>query len=420
MDLAWIALVALALVVLASCFHVGNPGVVALTLAWLVAAFAAPRFETPVTAKSLNEAFPAELFLILLGVSLLFAQAETNGTLARVASAAQSLCRGRAVLVPPLFFVLTAGIGTVGPGNIASAGLFAPVAMATAHRAGIPPLVMALMVGHGAIVSGLSPFTAAGRVVAKALSEAGLEDVGWRLYAANLVVNAAVAAAGFLLFGGRRLIGVRLDATAAGDGGPREREGLSGRQILTLVVVAAVLLGVVLTGTNIGSAATAGAALLFLARAADERESFAKIPWSVIVMVCGVSTLAGIVERAGGTQRFADLVGRFATPETLAPVVAFGTGIVSIYSSTTGVVLPVFLPMAARLAAAVEGAAPLDVALAVLVGGNLVDVSPLSTVGALCLAGLPIAGDRRVLFRGLLLWGFAMAVVAAFVCAVFL
>jgi hypothetical protein len=51
--------------------------------------------------------------------------------------------------------------------------------------------------------------------------------------------------------------------------------------------------------------------------------------------------------------------------------------------------------------------------LAVLIGGNLVDMSPLSTIGALCVAAAPEGVDRRVLGNQLLAWGFALALLAA-------
>ena len=49
------------------------------------------------------------------------------------------------------------------------------------------------------------------------------------------------------------------------------------------------------------------------------------------------------------------------------------------------------------------------------IGGHLVDVSPLSTIGALCVAGAP-ADDSRPLFNKLLAWGLSMCVVGAMLC----
>ena len=76
-------------------------------------------------------------------------------------------------------------------------------------------------------------------------------------------------------------------------------------------------------------------------------------------------------------------------------MIAFVTGAISIYSSTSGVVLPTFLPLAPRLVEQVGGGNPLAVALSINVGSSLVDVSPLSTLGALCVAALADPDARR-------------------------
>ena len=72
MDLAWLSLLALLAVVAVSCTTRVNPGIVAIVLAWAIVALAGPWFPTPPTMKALWAAFPGELFLTLLGVSLLF------------------------------------------------------------------------------------------------------------------------------------------------------------------------------------------------------------------------------------------------------------------------------------------------------------------------------------------------------------
>src|SRR5262249_905854 len=81
-----------------------------------------------------------------------------------------------------------------------------------------------------------------------------------------------------------------------------------------------------------------------------------------------------------------------------------GWGLVSVYSSTTGVVVAAFLPLGPGLAARLPGCDTILLASAVVVGGNISDSSPLSTIGALCLAAAP-AEDRKALFARLLGWG---------------
>jgi hypothetical protein len=56
------------------------------------------------------------------------------------------------------------------------------------------------------------------------------------------------------------------------------------------------------------------------------------------------------------------------------------------------------------------------IASSINVGGHLVDVSPLSTIGAICIASAAAGTDRQALFNKVLAWGLSMAVVGAVVC----
>jgi di/tricarboxylate transporter len=150
--------------------------------------------------------------------------------------------------------------------------------------------------------------------------------------------------------------------------------------------------------------------------AADHKEAIRKMPWGVIVMVCGLTVLISLLEKTSGMDLFSALLAKLATPATVTGVVAFVTGIVSVYSSTSGVVLPAFLPTVPGLVEQLGGGDPLAIASSMNVGSHLVDVSPLSTIGALCLAALPAGEDAQALFRRLLIWGFSMCVVGAVAC----
>jgi di/tricarboxylate transporter len=184
---------------------------------------------------------------------------------------------------------------------------------------------------------------------------------------------------------------------------------------VTLGVMAVLLGSVILFDVNVGMGAFAGSVVLVLTRSADDAQAIARMPWRVILMVCGVTVLIALLERTQGIDLLVSLVARVSTPDTVTGVVAFLTGVVSIYSSTSGVVLPAFLPMVPGLSQELGGVSSFAIASSMNVGGHLVDVSPLSTIGALCIAAAPIA-DSRDLFNKMLAWGLSMSVVGAALC----
>jgi len=69
-----------------------------------------------------------------------------------------------------------------------------------------------------------------------------------------------------------------------------------------------------------------------------------------------------------------------------------------------------------ELVTKVGGGDPLAVALSINVGSSLVDVAPLSTLGALCVAAVSDHATARILFKQLMIWGFSMALVGALLC----
>src|SRR4051794_30052472 len=415
-DLAWISLAALVITVVISCTVSVNPGVVALVFAWLIGTYLVPAGGKAIGFKGVVAGFPSELFLTLAGVTLLFSQAEANGTLARVTRAAVRCCRGNAGLIPVAFFGLALVLASIGAGNIAAAALVGPMAMAVAGRAKIPAFLMTIMVAHGAVAGALSPFAPTGIIADELMGRMGMSGHSTRFYLANLLANAAVAFAGYAAFGGLALFRRRVDEAVDGlatDGLPPTLEA---RHKLTLAVIAALIVGVVGLGAQVGMAAFACAAVLSLAGAADDKAAIRAMPWGVMLMVCGVTVLTALLEKTGGLDLFTTILGRFSTRGSVAGVIAFVTGIVSVYSSTSGVVLPAFLPGVPGLVEKLGGGDPLAIASSILVGGHLVDVSPLSTIGALCVAGAGAGEDRRSLFNRVLAWGMSMSVVGAIIC----
>ena len=295
-------------------------------------------------------------------MTLLFGVAQANGTMAALTQRSLALTAGRASLLPLLFFALACVVSTMGPGAIATLALLAPLAMAAGVRAGVPVLLTALMIGNGANAGNLSPFSAVGVIVSSAMGKAGLEGNEWRVWAANFTAHALAGVIAWALFGGPKLL--RDDTRLA----PEAHQPLGRAHRITLAVGALWVVSVVLFKVNLGLAAFAAAALLVLARTGDDTAMLKAVPWSVLVMVCGVSVLIGVLDGTGGMALFTDLLARVSSPASVNGVIAFITGTISTYSSTSGVVYPTFLPTVPGLVERLGGGNPLEIALSINVG----------------------------------------------------
>ena len=440
MDVATLSLGALAVAIVVSCTIRLHVGFLAISLAWVVGVYFAG-----MSAAEVMGGFPTRLFLTLAGVTLLFSQAQANGTLDLIAHKAVLLCRGNVGVMPMMFFLLSFVLASIGPGNIAATALMAPMGMAVAGQVGIPAFLMAIMIGNGANAGSLSPIAPTGVIVNGVMDEIGLGGYEVSTYLNNMMAHLVVVFVAYFLLGGWRLLGryhrgalvvptrERAEGDAGGTGGVAGTTGAGGpadgaggaadgagsferRHWITIGVIGTLLVGVILFDVNVGLGAYACAIVLALLKAGDESEAVRIMPWRVIMMVCGVTVLISVLDATGGLELFTRVLAGVSTANTVTAVMAFTTGFISIYSSTSGVVLPAFLPTVPGLAAQVGGVEPLAIASSMNVGAHLVDVSALSTLGALCMASAPKHEDSRKLFNKLMAWGLSMTVVGGFTC----
>ena len=399
------SLIALLLAIALSFASRVNVGIVALPLAWAVGAYAGR------PADAIVGGFPTSLFVTLAGVTLLFSLAETNGTVLQLATRLSALARGRARLLPPIFFLIACVLSTMGPGAIPAVALIIPIAFATAAPARIPVFLTALMVANGANAGNLSPVSAVGIIANTRMASVGLGGHELKVWAANFLAHAIVAAVAYAVL--VRQVPARTAVATV------QPPALTRQQWVTVVMILMWIAAVLAFGAPLGLAAFAASVAIVVLHGADEGAALKAMPWSAIVMVCGVATLVATAERVGGLELFTKLLAALATPATINGVIAFVTGVISSCSSTSGVVLPTFLPTVPGLVQQVGGGDPLAVALSINVGSSIVDVSPLSTIGAICVAAIADAAVARGLFKKMLIWGLAMTVVGAVLCLLF-
>jgi Na+/H+ antiporter NhaD/arsenite permease-like protein len=416
MSLPVLSILAFAVAIVISCVSEINVGILAVAFA-----FAVGVGFGDMTAGQVTAGFPSNLFLILVGVTLFFTLANVNGTLDKVSRHSMKLARGNAGMIPLIFFLLAAALSSIGAGNIATTAMLAPVAMAVAGRIGVSGFLMTLMVCSGANAGALSPFAPTGVISNGLLARIDITGQEWPTYFNSLFAQGFVGLTGYFLLGGYKLFsrgpvsGTKgLDDVMVGQEGP-----MTWNQKLTVVMIGMVLVAVLFFSVDVGMAAFLASTVLVLSRAADESAAVKAMPWNVIVMVTGVTVLISILERNGGMDLFTSILARFSTETSVTGVIAFVTGVISAYSSSSGVVMPAFLPTIPGLIERLGGGDPIAIASSINVGAHLVDVSPLSTLGALCIANAAPNEDRKKLFNKLLAWGLSMSVVGAFICWLF-
>jgi di/tricarboxylate transporter len=413
MSLPVISLIALILAIIVSVLTERNIGTLALGLSLVVGYYIGGKKVADIIGG-----YPTSLFLMLAGVTYLFALAQVNGTLEKITKYAIKSVRGKVGLLPIVLFFLAFILSSIGPGHISISALLAAPAMLLAEEVGIPPLLMALVVGNGAQAGAMSPIAPTGIIAQGILEKMGVTGFGFTLWMNMLVTHVAASALAYFLFGGLKLWKIK-------DQGKLESllnievEPFNKQQITTLVGVAALILGVVVFKLDVGLGAFGIGAILSLLKVADESKAIKAMPWNTILMVTGVTVLVSLMSKIGGMDLFADIMAKFSTPFTATLVIGFIAAIISAYASTSGVILPAFLPMAPLLLTKIGGGSLLALISTIVVAGHLTDMSPLSTTGAVFIAQAGEKTDKSKIFRDMMIWGLSMSVVGAVISWLF-
>lgn len=408
MNIEVISLIGLAVTIILGSVRTDlNIGLFSVSIAYIIGVYFAG-FELTV----ISSFFPSELFLMLLGITLLIYISKENKTLDILADISLLISHGHPNILPIFFFFASFILSAVGAGNIAATALVAPFAMGIAHRTGINMLMMIILVCTGANAGTFSPIAATGVINLGLINKIGIYDkeLPIRIFIWTAMIQSCSAAAAYIIFRGYKLQ-KKTKQHHIKDNKPVIK--LNVKQIITLVSVIILFISVTIFNIPVGLGAFVISSILFLLKAADQKLVIKALPWNILLLVCGIMVLIGVVEKTGGLNMATTLIAGYASPKLLYSTISLVSSLVSIYSSSSGVVMPTFISMLPGLLQKVGSGDIVKMVIAVDIGSHMVDVSPLSTLGALCLASVSDTVDKTKLFRGLLIWGFAMALFGA-------
>ncbi|MFE4083053.1 SLC13 family permease [Streptomyces sp. YIM B13502] len=441
----------LSVLVLAVVFVIATTRSVNMGALAFAAAFGVGTLVADLDADGVFAGFPGDLFVVLVGVTYLFALARANGTTDWLVHAAVRMVRGRVALIPWVMFALTGALTAIGAVSPAAVAIVAPIALSFAVRYGISPLLMGAMVVHGAQAGGFSPISIYGSIVNGIVEREKLPGSEITLFLASLLANLVIAAVVFAVCGGPKLWrqgtvaepvapSAKEDDEPGGGGGagtrgtggsgtggsgtggsgggggtrtapvstlsrtdaPAVAVPLTAPVTATLVCLAALVVAVLGFDLDAGLTAITLAVLLSTVWPADSRRAVTEIAWPTVLLICGVLTYVGVLDEMGTITWAGEGVGGIGVPLLAAVLLCYIGAIVSAFASSVGI-MGALIPLAVPFLAQGEiGAVGMVAALAV--SATVVDVSPFSTNGALVLAAAPDV-DRERFFRQLMTYG---------------
>jgi di/tricarboxylate transporter len=379
--------------------------------------------------------FPGDLFIILVGITYLFAIATNNGTVNWLVHAAVRAVGGRTAAIPWVMFFVTAALtasGAVVPGAVA---IVAPIALGFAVTYGINPVLVGLLVVNGATAGGFSPISVFGSIVNGVVERNALAENATLLFVSSFVFNLLLSVVVFFMFGGRELLRRKVaideptarferrkEEEAAMSGGPppmaggaaaamqaEEMPSLDRDKILTLTGIVVLIIVALAFDVDVGFVALSIAAVLSLVSPQASKDAVGKIAWPTVLLICGVVTYVSLLETLGSIDWLGEQVATIGSALLAALLICYVGGAVSAFASTTGILgalIPLTIPF---LETGAIGAVALIIALSI--SSSVVDSSPFSTSGALVVANTP-AERRDYVFKRLMQWGMSMVLIA--------
>lgn len=376
MNMAVVSLIALAVAIVLGFVKKVNVGIVSIALAYLIG------IVYGISAGKITGGFSSSMALTMIGVMYLFAIVSNNGTLELMARKITDLAGSRKYLLYIAVYAIGAILSGVGPGAIPTLAIVPVLAIPVALKAGINPILLSLIGQMGAQCVRMSPITPEAVVVAGLMTEQGLDGntlpAMWCLWLTEIVMIAGA----FIYFKGWKFDRPLEGVSAA------KAESFSGKQKLSLLGLALMIVCVVVFDLNVGLISFVIGSGLILCGCADEKQVVKSVPWNTILLVLGVGVLMNIVKLSGGVDLMAASISSFSSSSTVSPIMCAAAGGMSFFASGLGVVFPTLIPTVGGIAAGIPGVSAAELMASVVIGGTVAGFTPVSTAGALILAGV--------------------------------
>ena len=351
-----------------------NVGIVSIGLAFVLGLISG------VDTNVILSGFPSKLFMTLLGTMFFFCLLQENHTLELLSKKMVAMVGRKTFLIPIIIYVVSYVLSAAGPGAISVQSVMIIFAVSLSVQMHASPILMGSMAILGAVGGTASPIALSGIIVTDLTEEMGMSGVAFPVFLGVSVANLMCAVILYIVFKGYKM---KSEDTIAKEDLPKFNRS----QIICIIALLVMVVAVVVFRYDVGLVSFALAFVLLLFRVVNEKAALKLIPWSVLLLITGVSILMAVTKELGGITLLSDLLASMMNRITAGPIIALTSGLMSWFSSANGVVLPTLIPTVQDIVANVGGnVTAVELIMAIVGGATVAGISPLSTGGSLILA----------------------------------
>ena len=343
-----------------------------------------------VDIKTVIAGLSSSLFIQMVGITYLFAIIQGNGTLELLARKMVRLVGTKTHLIPFVMYILGCIVCAIGPGAIPSLAIIPVIAIPVAVSAGVNPIMTAIIGDLGVMSGRMSPLTPESAVVRELMKQQGLEANTIPIMICLTFTALICVVLVYIYYKGWKV--EKVEATTK-----EKLPSFEPKQWLSILGLVVLAVGALFFSWNVGFTGFLVGSILIVLGCADEKKAISAIPWNVILMVLGVGILMNVITISGGIDIMVAALEKVMNKTIAAMVMGVVAGIMSFFSSGLGVVFPTLIPTAAGLSGGL-GVSAIELVSVIVIGGTVAGFTPVSTTGALIMAGVSQQKDAEEKF----------------------
>lgn len=370
-----------------------NIGIAALALAFIIGTILMKKTITQVIGY-----FPYKLLFTMMVVTFFYGYAAQNGAIQGLADRLIYATRNKPWALPIALYVSTFLVSTLGAGAGATPVFMSPIAFTLAGEMGMNPIIAVLAVFLGSMGGGIQAWTSSG-VMFKGIAMNTLSEAESNSIILGYGITLMIACTIFFMIMYFIFKGYKVKPTNLKKPEPFDKKQ---KQTLTIIfVMMALIIIPVFCNMFLPNPVTKWFSSKFdiqvlsvigiiicsaldLAKTAEVVKN--KIPWTTIIMICGMSTMIGLAVDMGVTEVLGSWIGSSIPRILVLPLIVLLAGLLSFVTTGPAVIFPLFIPMFPALSAA-TGISPVSMTIALFAGTGATGLSPFSQGGSMALIG---------------------------------
>ncbi|MFI8126711.1 SLC13 family permease [Acinetobacter sp. ABJ-A23_2] len=373
------------------------------------------------------ELWPVKIFFIILSVTLFYNFALANGALEKLASHLLYKCRKFPQFLPLAIFFAATIIAGLGAGFYTVLAFMAPITLLLCKKTNMNMIIGGMAANYGAL-AGANFMTSQSGIIFRSLMEnTGISSQTAFSYSSGIFVLTLIipiAVLGIYTLWNRKSNSIVIEDQKPEPFDKKQKQSIFLIVLMMSIVLVFPILHLVFPDVKTISFLNSKIDIAFLAitfslisllmKLADEKKVIALVPWGTLIMICGVGMLIALGVKLGIITTLSEWLANNVPVWVIPVLLCLISAIMSVFSSTLGVVAPTLFPIVPALALS-SGLNPLVLFICIVVGAQSTAISPFSSGGSLIMASAPADIDKTKFFNQLLFKAIPVGVIAALI-----